>query len=179
MSYSILRKPKGIFWPRDCLRTFGQKALCRICKGEHLRRKTAELMTQLSLFLIAHFIIAFLALNAAQPADRVAFEFIRTPTSCDHECTHGACAFKDCSGGQDSDFEPPSCPGGACRFENCKNPVCSGGGCEFVNCVGGTCDGGGCDFINPRSTLKDGYCEGESCKLDGKDHPNFRHFLTV
>lgn len=31
-----------------------------------------------------------------------------------------------------------------------------------------------CDFFNTEETLKPGYCDGESCKLDGQPHPPMR-----
>ena len=132
-------------------------------------------MTKLLKLILFFLAITLLGFTTAQSEDRVVFDFVRTPKSCDHECVQGACSYSSCG----KDRDPVTCPGGACRFERCVNPVCSGGGCEFVRCVGGSCDGGGCNFIEPQTTLKAGYCDGESCTLNGKDHPSLRHYLTV
>jgi hypothetical protein len=130
-------------------------------------------------YRVCTFALFFLIALVVAQQGRVEFDFVRTPKSCDHECVHGACSYSGCHSGSDSDYEPVSCPGGACRFEDCDDALCSGGGCEYVRCNGGRCDGGGCNFIHPKNTLAAGYCNGESCKLNGKDHPNFRHYLSV
>lgn len=123
--------------------------------------------------------LAFMVVVSGQQDGRVEFDFIRTPKSCDHECVHGACSFTRCHSDRSSDYEPASCPGGACRFEDCDDALCSGGGCEYVRSKGGICDGGGCNFIEPKRTLTTGYCNGDGCKLNGRDHPTFRHYLSV
>ena len=66
----------------------------------------------------------------------------------------------------------PSCNGGMCEFTECANPSCKGGACIFINCVDASCDGGGCKFINPKNTIKENYCKGGGCVLNGKVIPS-------
>mmetsp|Transcript_14864 Transcript_14864/g.24595 ORF Transcript_14864/g.24595 Transcript_14864/m.24595 type:complete len:116 (-) Transcript_14864:51-398(-) len=91
----------------------------------------------------------------------------KNPTTCDDPCVGGACLFRNCE-------QSASCRGGACTFIHCFRPVCQGGGCHFDACKEPKCPGGGCDFFNTQETLKPGYCDGESCKLDGQPHPPMR-----
>ena len=44
---------------------------------------------------------------------------------------------------------------------------------------GAICEGGGCDYRNPKETLREGYCPGEGCLLNGRPHPTFKEkFVT-
>ncbi|CAM9995586.1 unnamed protein product [Phaeothamnion confervicola] len=84
--------------------------------------------------------------------------------TCEAGCQGGRCRFMDC--------EAPTCRGGGCEFQGCRRPSCRGGGCRFVSCSHPTCDGGGCDFVEMQTTLKDGYCRGGKCQLDGNPFPS-------
>ena len=55
---------------------------------------------------------------------------------------------------------------------NCVEPSCPGGGCIFEKCSHPSCRGGGCQMIQVKTTLTDGYCEGGSCSVDGKEWPS-------
>ena len=65
--------------------------------------------------------------------------------------------------------EEVNCEGGNCIFRGCRSPRCHGGLCDFYDSHDATCDGGGCHFIRPQTTLRDGYCAGGKCKVDGVD----------
>eukprot|EP01084_Bolivina_argentea_P241299 405118_1 len=86
-------------------------------------------------------------------------------TSCEKDCPGGACLYQGC-------VNPVSCSGGACIFERCYSPTCSGGACIFEACHNEKCSGGGCKFIDPQTTLKEGHCDGERCTIDGVPHPS-------
>lgn len=47
-----------------------------------------------------------------------------------------------------------------------------GGNCDFTSCHSPECRGGGCRFVDPQSTLRDGYCDGGSCKVNGTPFPS-------
>ena len=87
------------------------------------------------------------------------------PKECGDVCHHGKCLFQGCR-------DAPNCPGGMCRFEDCVSPSCEGGACIFVRCVDPTCPGGSCKFEDLQSTLTDGYCDGGSCTVNGRDWPS-------
>lgn len=89
-----------------------------------------------------------------------------TPVHCDDEdCFAGKCSFTHCR-------SPVRCSGGRCVFTQCTAPSCSGGMCTFIECESPTCGGGGCDFFDTQSTLRDGYCDGGACRIDGHDAPS-------
>lgn len=77
-------------------------------------------------------------------------------------CVAGKCVWEDCE-------EEVNCEGGNCIFRGCRSPRCHGGLCDFYDSHDATCDGGGCHFIRPQTTLRDGYCAGGKCKVDGVD----------
>ncbi|CBJ48789.1 conserved unknown protein [Ectocarpus siliculosus] len=77
----------------------------------------------------------------------------------------GGCGYSNCADG-------PSCPGGSCSFQNCRGPSCKGGNCDFISCHSPACGGGGCRVVDPLSTLRDGYCDGGACKVNGKPFPS-------
>mgnify|MGYP006189677843 CR=1 FL=1 len=84
------------------------------------------------------------------------------PTACDAgECAHGRCEFADCK-------QPVSCAGGRCKFVRCERPSCGGGLCDFEECHHPSCSGGACHFKSTQTTLKDGFCSGGVCKVDGE-----------
>jgi hypothetical protein len=102
-----------------------------------------------------------------------AFEFSRIPTSCNKKnCPRGACEYTDCE-------ETVSCLGGGCKFIRCNDAVCEGGSCVFDQSWYGKCPGGGCDFVQSPHSLRKGYCDGQSCTLNGREHPDFIEFLTI
>lgn len=74
------------------------------------------------------------------------------------ECPDGACRFEDCA-------DPVSCDGGACIFINCTRPACNGGACIFDHCGQPSCNGGACSFIGV-DWRGDGICEGGACSFD-------------
>ena len=83
-------------------------------------------------------------------------------------CPEGSCRFVGCELGA------ASCSGGLCDFEDCSGPSCDGGGCSFVRTRDGpgSCAGGGCGYVDPKETLKEGYCKGGGCTLNGVAVPN-------
>ena len=105
--------------------------------------------------------LAVLLLLTAVRAARRPF----VPKECGDVCHHGKCLFQGCR-------DAPNCPGGMCRFEDCVSPSCEGGACIFVRCVDPTCPGGSCKFEDLQSTLTDGYCDGGSCTVNGRDWPS-------
>ncbi|CAM9283411.1 unnamed protein product, partial [Sphacelaria rigidula] len=85
----------------------------------------------------------------------------------------GGCAYSGCA-------EGPSCPGGACSFDRCRRPLCEGGNCDFFSCREPQCRGGSCRFVDPGTTLRDGYCDGGACTVNGRYFPSrFAGKLTV
>jgi hypothetical protein len=96
----------------------------------------------------------------------------RTLTPCEIACDGGACRYENCD-------EAPNCSGGNCLYYRSKGASCTGGACIFDECYSATCDGGSCTFYNPPETLKDGYCNGESCDINGTPHPVFKEYLSV
>lgn len=97
--------------------------------------------------------------------------------SCNKDCTGGKCKFEGC---KTKDPENgPRCSGGRCVFIDCDYPTCKGGLCSFISCLGATCRGGKCDFMDSKSTLRDGYCTGGGCRIDGLEAPsNFAQTLV-
>eukprot|EP00636_Phaeomonas_parva_P018963 CAMPEP_0118854972 /NCGR_PEP_ID=MMETSP1163-20130328/2960_1 /TAXON_ID=124430 /ORGANISM="Phaeomonas parva, Strain CCMP2877" /LENGTH=123 /DNA_ID=CAMNT_0006787775 /DNA_START=81 /DNA_END=452 /DNA_ORIENTATION=- len=84
---------------------------------------------------------------------------------CDKPCTMGSCNYENCVNG-------PACPGGLCTFTNCVDPSCGGGVCTFIDSYNPTCNGGLCKIENPQTVLKDGYCRGTKCTVNGKAWPH-------
>jgi len=113
---------------------------------------------------------------------------------CHKTCRQGGCRYQNCGKNNNNDddgdgddnnmFSPndsvgASCDGGLCEFVDCVNPSCDGGACTFVRCQNATCRGGGCHFVHPLDTLKDGYCGGGGCRLNGEVMPsNLRYYLS-
>jgi hypothetical protein len=94
-------------------------------------------------------------------------------------CRSGACSFKDCGVGE-LDKEPATCNGGLCEITHSTGATCDGGACVFIECEASECQGGGCHHVNPRDTLREGFCEGGGCLLNGGKVPhNMRKRLTV
>ncbi|GMI17948.1 hypothetical protein TrLO_g10587 [Triparma laevis f. longispina] len=85
---------------------------------------------------------------------------------CGRPCIEGGCRFEGCGRGEELD-KAADCDGGLCEFISCTSPTCHGGGCTFITSTFSTCHGGGCSHINPEDTLKDYYCEGGGCTLNG------------
>jgi hypothetical protein len=85
---------------------------------------------------------------------------------CSDHCTEGGCKFSSC----DADHAT-SCDGGLCEYIDSTNASCNGGACVFIGCKGSQCRGGGCHHVNPLDTLKDEYCVGGGCKLNGQKIP--------
>lgn len=55
-----------------------------------------------------------------------------------------------------------------------------GGNCDFFSCREPQCRGGSCRFVDPRTTLRDGYCNGGACTVNGRPFPSrFAGKLTV
>ncbi|GMH72234.1 hypothetical protein TrVE_jg6241 [Triparma verrucosa] len=85
-------------------------------------------------------------------------------TPCGRPCVEGGCKFEGCGRGDEGSAE---CDGGLCEFVSCTGGGCHGGGCTFITSSSSTCHGGGCKHIDPEDTLKDNYCEGGGCTLNG------------
>ncbi len=152
--------------------------------------------------------LLFLKINASNDARKwgeyifegndiqVGYEFQNKSCS-EKNCNEGGCRFHGCESNQQilskqlhyddgigsknmkQDEDIPTCNGGLCEFFHCKNPTCNGGACLFVNCTGAKCDGGGCHFVYPADVLKEHYCNGGGCRLNGRHIPHtFRNSLT-
>eukprot|EP00753_Platysulcus_tardus_P007677 PLAT15370.1.p1 GENE.PLAT15370.1~~PLAT15370.1.p1 ORF type:complete len:187 (+),score=37.89 PLAT15370.1:43-603(+) len=80
---------------------------------------------------------------------------------CLEDCPSGKCRFTGCQ-------TPVACSGGLCLFRSCQAPSCKGGGCTFIQCASPTCSGGGCKFIASSTTLREGFCTGGACTVDGE-----------
>ena len=85
-----------------------------------------------------------------------------------HDCASPDCKTGRCIVGACLDV---GCSGGLCEFTEAVNPTCGGGACTFTRCVNPTCDGGSCRHVDPASTLRDGYCEGGACLVNGEKWP--------
>jgi len=93
------------------------------------------------------------------------------PKSCG-PCPEGFCSFTKCGrvlnpGSDDPPLPEASCGGGLCDFVDCIGGSCGGGACTFVKSKLSTCVGGGCHHVEPGDTLKEGYCDGGGCTLNG------------
>lgn len=102
---------------------------------------------------------------------------------CSKNCREGGCRFRDCDhiSEEHSNITDGSltCDGGLCEFINCFKPSCRGGACTFIGCTDASCYGGGCHHVHPRNTLKESYCDGGGCRLNGKPLPsNLRNYLS-
>ena len=104
--------------------------------------------------------------------------------SCSKDCKQGGCRYEGCGFPNPSNgthiIPVASCKGGLCEFTNCKNATCDGGACTYIQSTGSTCSGGGCHFVHPMDVLKEGYCSGGGCKLNGRRIPSIlRNRLTI
>mmetsp|Transcript_10894 Transcript_10894/g.22374 ORF Transcript_10894/g.22374 Transcript_10894/m.22374 type:complete len:143 (-) Transcript_10894:61-489(-) len=87
-------------------------------------------------------------------------------------CPEGFCSFTNCGrvervGSGEPELPIASCGGGLCDFYSCTGGSCEGGACSFFESDLSSCAGGGCKFVSPDDTLKDGYCGGGGCTLNG------------
>ncbi|KAJ1461952.1 hypothetical protein M885DRAFT_476028 [Pelagophyceae sp. CCMP2097] len=82
---------------------------------------------------------------------------------CDFPCTGGRCTYANCV--------EPQCKGGACEFHDCTRPSCEGGACTFHRAVDPSCAGGSCFFWDVATTLRNGYCNGGGCVVQGQKWP--------
>ena len=102
------------------------------------------------------------------------------PRPCHLSCDSGACSYEGCGrayGGIDT--PEPTCNGGACDFADTAGASCHGGSCTFIGGIRSTCGGGGCRFVNPTDTLKEDFCVGGGCSLNGVQiESTFRGKLT-
>lgn len=77
-------------------------------------------------------------------------------------------------------------PGGACTFESCTSPACEGGRYEwrrmypsmFLDLLKIFFVVISCNFKNHIETLKEGYCGGGNCRLDGNSHPDLQAHVS-
>lgn len=83
------------------------------------------------------------------------------------DCPQGGCTFEKCE-------NSVTCSGGNCHFTDCNRPSCAGGLCTFINCAFPTCGGGSCDFTEISVPLREGFCKGGACTVDGE--PVFSSF---
>ena len=77
-------------------------------------------------------------------------------------CLRGKCLFENCESAVD-------CAGGGCEFRSCVHPSCSGGKCVFKSCSFPTCHGGRCAFFDTASPIRDGFCNGQGCSIEGEE----------
>lgn len=107
--------------------------------------------------------------------DRSGNEYPYADKQCSYQdCHEGGCRFQNCGKIKFEQNEVESfthCSGGMCEFIDTLNPTCAGGACTFIRCYGASCDGGGCHHIHPKDTLKERYCNGGGCKLNGESIP--------
>ncbi|KAG9416696.1 hypothetical protein AC1031_001076 [Aphanomyces cochlioides] len=109
--------------------------------------------------VLAHVVTSF---DPVQSHDE---ERLLAPTNCSVlDCKHGGCLYRGCK-------ERIECSGGHCEFIDCADPHCQGGVCTFIESASGTCNGGLCKYIKPTRSLKEDYCLGGLCTVDGKEHP--------
>ncbi|DAZ95314.1 TPA: hypothetical protein N0F65_006567 [Lagenidium giganteum] len=104
-------------------------------------------------------------IEASPHHEEVWKDYTHFETPCERgECPAGGCLFENCP-------EKVTCKGGLCYFRKCKDALCDGGACVFDGTDKSVCPGGSCKFINMASTLREGYCAGGGCTLEGKPHP--------
>mmetsp|Transcript_5903 Transcript_5903/g.7437 ORF Transcript_5903/g.7437 Transcript_5903/m.7437 type:complete len:122 (+) Transcript_5903:178-543(+) len=100
-------------------------------------------------------------------------EAARTEKLCEQlGCPEGGCIFEHCE-------ITTTCSGGNCHFISCVRPTCGGGNCIFEDCAYPTCNGGNCDFRLISVPLREGFCNGGSCTVDGESvHSSFTDRLA-